>query len=618
MTASQAFHASMYTDHFGLKLEPFRVTPDPRFFFAGPDYRLLAATLLDSLGEPHGLCLLSGAAGSGKTLLLRQVVSGLADQVPTALIWNGNLEYPDFLATVSVQFGRDLPEALHAKPLNVIEFRAREAHSEGRCPVLVVDEAHSLPDSVIAHLSELLTLRVNQRQALAMVIAVEDTYRAQMLQRLGGNLAVSELVIEAMDLAQVRCYVQHRLRVAGGKGSGPFTDAALQRLAEVAAGLPRLVNMIAGKAMFVAYLSGETRIEAEIIDEVARELWRPASANPAAPEESSQPDRLERDKLREPARIAALAAIRAPSRPAADAAELEQRFVDLRDTVPVAEDLWRRQRNAESGGRRTRILSLPRLSSSVIVLVVCATLVLGTATGREWLQLVGSPAIELLQGWFGNKIVSRPGGMGEMALPVQEAEHLPVPSQTDPVLPPDPLPTPAPVTANPPIPADAPESAAVEPSPAPAQPMPAEPGRAEPGPAQPMPERAEPAGGVVLEEAPLDAALVGQEVDRTRTIRALMGLAVEYLNADRYTEPAGANAYRSYLDVLDLDPDNSAARAGIEELQSRLLRYARVAEGREDWLTAEGYYRGALTIDPDSEPARAGWRRAVSRINAGG
>jgi tetratricopeptide (TPR) repeat protein len=133
-----------------------------------------------------------------------------------------------------------------------------------------------------------------------------------------------------------------------------------------------------------------------------------------------------------------------------------------------------------------------------------------------------------------------------------------------------------------------------------------------------MPERAEPAGGVVLEEAPLDAALVGQEVDRTRTIRALMGLAVEYLNADRYTEPAGANAYRSYLDVLDLDPDNSAARAGIEELQSRLLRYARVAEGREDWLTAEGYYRGALTIDPDSEPARAGWRRAVSRINAGG
>jgi len=610
MDAAQALRAPMYTDHFGLQGEPFRVTPDPKFFFAGPDYRLLAATLLASLDQPEGICLLSGPAGSGKTLLLRQLISDLDPQVPTALLWNANLEYPDFLAAVTSQLSEDLPDGLSAQPMVTIELCARQALAEGRHPVLVVDEAHGLPDSVIEHMPELADLRIDGRQALALVLAVEDTCRAQLTERLGPELVGSELVVEPMDPEQVRSYVLHRLRVAGYHGPGLFTDAALDRLSQVAGGVPRLVNMIAGKSLFLAYLGNEPQVGAELVDEVAGELWRPVGEPPHALVESSLLDLLATDSgataVLPGAGTGAAETRQVPPRPVPG-----QRFRDLRASstagVPAPRPAHHRWQ-----------LALPRPRAMISLLAVGVALSLATEPGREWLERIASPLIVELQQRVGDKVGVRPESADGPAVPERPlqptpAEPLPEAQSSDPAspmaeaevpVPPPEVPEPLAVVPEPPVVAAEP-SAPAEEGPAPEPVAEAE----EPVPAMsPAPQESD----VAAEEPALDPALVGREIERTRMIRALLSLAVEYLNADRYIEPAGANAYQSYLDVLELDPGNAAARAGIEALQARLLRYARVAERREDWDTAARYYRGALTIDPLSDSLRSDLARAES------
>jgi len=599
MKPAPALRESVYTDHFGLDCEPFRVTPDPKFFFAGPDYRLMAASLLAALGEPDGICLLSGSSGSGKTMLLRQVVHALNPQVPAALIWSSNLEYPDFFASVSGQLGGDLAEGLAPNPGQVIEASARRAFTQGRHPVLVVDEAHSLPDSVIRLLPRLTQLQFEGRQALAIVLAVEEGHRGRLLKRLGVEHLGLELVVPPMDADQVRSYVAHRLRVAGYRGPGLFTAQALQALAQVAGGVPRLVNMVAGKALFVAYLGNEARVEADLIDEVAAELWRAAGAEPGTPTESTLPDLY-------PGAGRASSTAGSESYPDPEQAVVpsrvvvtspaEQRYVDLRaalsDQGPRGRD-----RVGETGGPRRTLRPLSPLSLVLLLLSLAVATLVATETGRGWIKQMGTPVVEHLESLINWTIARREPVVTQALPPLRRTPAPEAPVQASSA-----APTPKPAETGP---QGEVRRRQLAPAPAPALNDGLVAGGSGRGveitPAVPLEPSIEPE---------LDLSMVGQEIERTRMVRALMSLAAEYLEAGRFTEPPGANAYQSYLDVLELDPANSEALGAIDALRARLERYARIAEGLGDWDGAIRHYRSVVAIAPESKSAREALERA--------
>lgn len=598
MMPAPALRESVYTEYFGLQCEPFRVTPDPKFFFAGPDYRLLAAGLSAALREPEGICLLSGLPGSGKTLLLRQVLHSLGPQVPSALIWSSNLEYADFLASVSTQLGGDAADALASKPGQVIEASARRAMGEGSRPVLVVDEAHSLPDSVTCLLPRLTQLRLGGAQALAIVLAVEEGHRRRLISRLGGEHLGLELVVAPMDDDQVQSYVAHRLRVAGYRGSSLFTVEALQALAEVAGGVPRLVNMIAGKALFLAYLSAQTRVGARLIKEVAVEIWRAAAEEPAATKSGTLPDRNP-------------GAATGPSPsghqvgdpgPVDVATTPAQRYVDLR-AVLCDEDAPTSQQAVSAKDSRPPRPLFSSLNVVLLLLSLGLASLVATETGRGWIRTVGTPGVEHLEAFVVWALARRETtAIGSTPSPAQTLR----PAESADTV-------------------DTEGQASNDALAAPVEPeFPQESTRSKPA-SSPVPAQSEvPVAentGRLLEVTPMlpaepeveedvDLSLVGQEIERTRMVRALMSLAAEYLEAGRYTEPPGANAYQSYLDVLVLDPDNVEASSAIEALRARLERYARIAMEMGDWAGATRYYESVLTITPQSKTAQESLNRA--------
>ena len=262
----------LYGARFGLHKDPFRGTPDKHFFFASPDYRGAALELQAAMTVADGVCLLSGPAGCGKTLLLHYALDALDGQVPRALIWNANLGYEDLLISICARLGAQQAQQRGVDASRVLQSLAADSVSAGFTPVVVVDEAHHLPDAVLERLDELCALQVDGRQALSIVLAAESRGVERIRSALGNGTLRRRLTVHRLDRSAVDRYVQHRLQVAGAE-QPIFDERALQRIHVLSEGVPRVINLLAGKALFMADLADRDLVSVELIDEVAGELW---------------------------------------------------------------------------------------------------------------------------------------------------------------------------------------------------------------------------------------------------------------------------------------------------------------------------------------------------------
>ena len=64
----------MYKEFFGLKEEPFSITPDPRFLYLTDQHREALHHVLYGIRERKGFITLTGEVGTGKTTLCRTVL----------------------------------------------------------------------------------------------------------------------------------------------------------------------------------------------------------------------------------------------------------------------------------------------------------------------------------------------------------------------------------------------------------------------------------------------------------------------------------------------------------------------------------------------------------------
>ena len=262
----------MFTEYFGLNDEPFRVTPDPRFFFAGPDQERVARQLLIGVREAAGITLLTGPAGSGKTLLLRRLMMEIEQEIPLALVWSANMGFDDFLSTVCVRFGLLDTGASRSWKLHALEslFRYQFADTDG--PVLLLDEADNLSDQALMDLPLLTDLSQSGMPLLAVVLAAKEDFAARLAHFPLGQRLGQECHLLPLQRDQVAAYVNHRLRVAGYRGRELFSTEAIDRLAVLSRGIPRLINVIGGKALLMAFVYAERQISAALIDEVGRDM----------------------------------------------------------------------------------------------------------------------------------------------------------------------------------------------------------------------------------------------------------------------------------------------------------------------------------------------------------
>lgn len=266
----------MYTAHFGLAAAPFAITPDPRFFFESDRHREGLAHLLYGIRQPGGFVQLTGEVGTGKTTLCRCLLEQLPPDVDVALILNPQVTPLEFLASLCDELrifypagGQSLKllvDALHRYLLN--------AHARGRRTVLIVDEAQSLPPSVLEQI-RLLTNLETATQKLLQILLIGQPELIRMLERpLLRQLAqriTARYHLRPFAARDTAAYVVHRLRVSGA-ADRVFTSPALYLVHCRSGGIPRLINVICDRALLGAYAEDARRITARTVRRAAREV----------------------------------------------------------------------------------------------------------------------------------------------------------------------------------------------------------------------------------------------------------------------------------------------------------------------------------------------------------
>ncbi len=256
----------MYHRHFGLAEPPFSLTPDTAFFFAHRSAQAALNTLLVALRSGEGFVKVVAEVGCGKTLLCRRLLAALARDAASAYIPNPSLDPRTLLLAVCEELG--IPVEAGASGHRVVKDLERgllERARSGRRVVLVIDEAQAIPDRSVELLRLMSNIETEKRKLLQIVLFGQPELDARLaqphLRQLLQRISFAER-IEPLSAAEVADYVRHRLNVAGAGDAQVFEEPALRELARRSGGVPRLINVIANKALMLAFGEGAQRVRA--------------------------------------------------------------------------------------------------------------------------------------------------------------------------------------------------------------------------------------------------------------------------------------------------------------------------------------------------------------------
>jgi len=262
---------ALYLSFYGLEREPFGVTPDPEFLFMTPGHREALAQLLYAIHERKGFILLTAEIGMGKTTLLQALRSELDSTTALAYVSNSMLPFQGILEYMLEEFEIEKPgDSSHAQRLVALQNFLLERHRAGQNTVLILDEAQNLYPQTLEQIRLLSNFETTKEKILQIVLVGQPELQArlempelrQLKQRIGMLCSIPPMTPMA-----TRNYVRTRLRMAGAKDAGLFTDDALGRIASYAGGIPRIVNTVCDHCLLIGYADQTRRIDPEIVEQ---------------------------------------------------------------------------------------------------------------------------------------------------------------------------------------------------------------------------------------------------------------------------------------------------------------------------------------------------------------
>jgi general secretion pathway protein A len=260
----------MYTSFFGLNETPFSITPNPRYLYMSERHTEALAHLIYGIKDSSGFVQLTGEVGTGKTTLIRSLLQRIPGNADVALVLNPQQSAPEFLISILTELKIPLPEdktSLKALTDALNQFLL-ENHSKGRRTILIVDEAQNFAVDVLEQIRLLTNLETARQKLLQITLIGQPELRdmlarndlRQLAQRVTGRYHLHPL-----SLDDTRKYIQHRLKVAGST-QDIFTPKACREIHRLTGGIPRIINVIADRALLGAY----TRDQREVTPALAR------------------------------------------------------------------------------------------------------------------------------------------------------------------------------------------------------------------------------------------------------------------------------------------------------------------------------------------------------------
>ncbi|MCH8500063.1 MAG: AAA family ATPase [Marinobacter sp.] len=267
----------MYYDFFGLREPPFSIAPDPRYLYLSERHKEALAHLMYGVKGQGGFIVITGEVGTGKTTVSRCFLDNVPEHVDIALILNPRLSARELLSAICDEFEIPHPAGASFKRLiDLLNQHLLKAHSAGRHPVLLIDEAQNLSADVLEQLRLLTNLETAEKKLLQIVLLGQPELQDMLIKPELRQLAqrvTARYHLDALERHEVVPYLKYRLSVAGQRTADIFTAPAIAALYRASQGIPRLINLIADRALLGAYAEGTHRIEASHIRKAAKEVF---------------------------------------------------------------------------------------------------------------------------------------------------------------------------------------------------------------------------------------------------------------------------------------------------------------------------------------------------------
>jgi general secretion pathway protein A len=261
-------------EYFGLREQPFGVTPDPRYLYFSPSHAEAFASLIYAIEAKRGFSALIAEPGMGKTSLLFHLLDRMQHSARTAFLFQPEPDQHGLLRSLLVDLGinrtlqsvSEMHELLN--DLLLVESRS------GKHFVLVIDEAQDLDDSVLESVRLLSNFETPQAKLMHIVLAGQPALAnrlarpelTQLRQRVSSWAGLSPL-----SSSECSDYIDHRLKVAGYKGADLFPTASKSLIASASRGLPRNINHICFGCLSLGFANQQQQMDTGIVRELLRD-----------------------------------------------------------------------------------------------------------------------------------------------------------------------------------------------------------------------------------------------------------------------------------------------------------------------------------------------------------
>jgi MSHA biogenesis protein MshM len=246
----------MYLEHFGLSEPPFRITPHTDFFFDGADRGATLEALIYSILNDEGIVKVSGEVGSGKTMLCRVLIERLPAQVETIYLTTPSLGRDEILYAIADELRLEFTQGRMSVALRELQEHLIKLHAEGRRVVVLIDEAHAMPEETLEQVRLLSNLETSRHKLLQIVLfgqpELDEALARPSLRQLKDRITHS-FRMRPLSEGEVARYLSFRMRAAGYRGPDVFTPKAVALIARASDGLTRRINILADKSLLSAF-----------------------------------------------------------------------------------------------------------------------------------------------------------------------------------------------------------------------------------------------------------------------------------------------------------------------------------------------------------------------------
>jgi len=266
----------MFESHFGLSGPPFQLSPDPSFYFESRGHQRALAYLQYGIVQGEGFIVVSGEIGTGKTTLVKKLLSALDEtRVVAGEVLNTQLNCGELLQAVGMAFGVPLAGQNKAQMLGSLEAHFLGVAASGRRALLVVDEAQNLDNEALEELRMLSNFQLGPQALLQSFLVGQPGLRQKLaspsLEQLRQRI-MAACHLEPLAAEETQGYLSSRLSRVGWSGRPQFDDAAVNLIHNRCDGVPRRINRLCTRLLLAACLDGRDDIDADFVARTADEL----------------------------------------------------------------------------------------------------------------------------------------------------------------------------------------------------------------------------------------------------------------------------------------------------------------------------------------------------------